>query len=514
MEDIKEVEQTAPKKEKKKREFPSAFTVLFIILVLAAIGTWLMPTGSYSKLLYNSDTGEFDITSPSGDVTSMPANQATLDELNIKAKLDLFLDGSIYKPIGIPGSFETVDKNPQGFADTVLALVNGVYETIDISLFIFVLGGMLAYLNKSGAFAAGMGALARKTKGAEFILIVLVTILISLGGTTFGMCEETVPIYAIVIPVFVMAGYDALVGIAAVYFGSCIGTMCSTVNPFSAVIASNAAGIDFADGIPFRAAALAVGTLICIIYVIRYGNIVKKDPSKSLILESKDYINEKFCSDAEVPELTIKYKIILTQFFLTFVVLVYGVIKLGWWFGEMTALFLVSAIIMGIILGFSEREMVNEFLAGAGDMIGVALICGVARSINVVLDAGLVSDALLNVMSGWVTGMSPYLFVIMMYFIYIILGFFINSSSGLAVLSIPIMAPLADSVGLPREVVITAYMFGQGTMGFITPTGLVLVVLEMVHVNYDKYIKLVTPLLGILAIFSIVFLCIQVAILG
>ena len=116
-------------------------------------------------------------------------------------------------------------------------------------------------------------------------------------------------------------------------------------------------------------------------------------------------------------------------------------------------------------------------------------------------------------MSGWVIGMSPYLFVIMMYFIYIILGFFINSSSGLAMLSIPIMAPLADSVGLPREVVITAYMFGQGTMGFITPTGLVLVVLELVHVNYDKYIKLVTPLLGILVVFSIVFLCIEVAIL-
>lgn len=502
-------------KQKKKRQFPSAYTVLIIILILAAIGTWLMPTGSYSKMVYNADTNKFDITAPSGDITSMPATQATLDKLDIKAKLDLFLDGSIYKPIGIPGSFETLDKNPQGFTDAVLALVNGVYETIDIGLFIFVLGGMLAYLNKSGAFAAGMGSLAKVTRGKEYILIVFITILIALGGTSFGMCEETVAIYAIVIPVFVLAGYDALVAIAAVYFGSSIGTMCSTVNPFSAVIASNAAGINFADGIPFRLAALAAGTLICIVYVIRYGNIVKKDPSRSLILESKDYIEEKYCkTDGEVPVLTTKFKIILTQFFFTFIIMVYGVTQLGWWFGEMTALFLVSAIIMGIILGFTEREMVNEFIAGAGDMIGVVLICGVARSINLVLDAGLVSDALLDVMSGWVTGMSPYIFVIMMYFIYIILGFFINSSSGLAMLSIPIMAPLADAVGLPREVVITAYMFGQGTMGFITPTGLVLVVLEMVHVNYDKYIKFVTPLLGILAVFSIAFLCIQVAISG
>lgn len=511
MEEKKVMEQGTPAKKKKKRQFPSAFTVLFIILILAAIGTNFMPTGSYSKLLYNEDSNMFDITSPDGSSISMEANQATLDELDIKAKLDLFLDGSIYKPIGVPGSYESIPPEPQGFFDCVLALTEGVYDTIDISLFIFVLGGMLAYLNNSGAFSAGMGALSRVTKGKEYILTVLITILISLGGTTFGMAEETVALYAVVIPIFVIAGYDALVGIAAVYFGSCIGTMCSTVNPFSVVIASNAAGINFMEGFGIRAAALVVGTFICIIYVIKYGAMVRKNPEKSLILESKPYIDEKYCSEAEVPELTLRFKIVLTQFFLTFVIMVYGVVKLGWWFGEMTGLFLVSAIIMGIVLRMSEREMVNQFLLGAGDMIGVALICGVARSINVILDNGLVSDALLNTMSGWVEGMSPYAFAIMMYFIYIILGFFINSSSGLAVLSIPIMAPLADAVGLPREVVITAYMFGQGTMGFITPTGLVLVVLEMVHVNYDKYIKFVMPLMGILVAFSIAFLCVEVA---
>ena len=513
MEEKMEMEQGTPKK-KKKRSFPTAFTVLFIILILAAVLTQFMPTGSYSKLLYNADTNMFDITAPDGSVTSMDANQATLDELDIKANLDLFLDGSIYKPIGVPGSYEPIESNPQNLLDCVMALTAGVYDTIDISLFIFILGGMLAYMNKSGCFTAGMGALSRATHGKEYILIVLITVLISLGGTTFGMCEETVPIYAVVIPIFVVAGYDALVGIAAVYFGSCIGTMCSTINPFSVVIASNAAGINFMQGFSLRIAALIVGTLICIIYVIVYGNRVRKDPSKSLILESKPYIDEKFCSQKEVPELTGRFKLVLCLFFLTFVIMVYGVVKLSWWFGEMTALFLVSAIIIGIILGFSESELVNEFLAGAGDMIGVALICGVARSINVILDNGLVSDAMLHTMSGWVEGMSPYAFIIMMYFIYIILGFFINSSSGLAVLSIPIMAPLADSVGLPREAVITAYMFGQGTMGFITPTGLVLVVLQMVHVNYDKYIKFIIPLMGILVVFSIVFLCAEVAMVG
>jgi len=267
MEVNNEMEQGTPAKQKKKRQFPSAFTVLFIILIIAAIGTNFMPTGSYSKLLYNESTNMFDITAPDGSVVSMDANQQSLDELDIKAKLDLFLDGSIYKPIGVPGSYEAIEPNPQGFTDCVLALVNGVYDTIDISLFIFVLGGMLAYLNKSGAFAAGMGALSRVTKGKEYILTILITILISLGGTTFGMCEETVALYAVVIPIFVIAGYDALVGIAAVYLGSCIGTMCSTVNPFSTVIASNAAGINFMEGFGIRISALVVGTIICILFV-------------------------------------------------------------------------------------------------------------------------------------------------------------------------------------------------------------------------------------------------------
>ena len=505
------MEQGTPK-QKKKRSFPSAFTVLFIILIIAAIATHFLPTGTYSKLLYNVDTNMFDITAPDGSMTEMPATQETLDALNIKADLGLFLDESIYKPIAVPGSFEAIEGTPQGAVDCVMAVVNGVYDSIDISLFIFVLGGMLAYMNKSGAFAAGMQSLTRATKGKEFVLIILITFLIALGGTTFGMCEETVAIYAVIIPVFVTAGYDALVGIAAVWFGSCIGTMCSTINPFSVVIASNAAGINFMNGFELRLVALIVGTAMCAAYVIIYGNKVRKDPSKSIILDSKEYIDAKYCQAGEAPEFTGRLKLALLVFFAAFGVMIYGVVSLGWWFGEMTALFFVAAIIIGLILGFSEKDLVNEFLTGAGEMIGVALVCGVARSINMVLDGGLVSDAMLDTMSGWVDGMNPYMFAIMMYFIYIILGFFINSSSGLAVLSIPIMAPLADSVGLPREVVITAYMFGQGTMGFVTPTGLILVVLQLVNVGYDKYLKFVAPLVGMVVAFALAFLCVQVAI--
>ncbi len=509
MDEKKSKELDAVTKGKKKRSFPSAYSVLFIILILAAAVTYFSETGAYSKMVYNVDADLFEVTAPDGSVSEMPATQESLDELNISADLELFLDESIYKPVAIPETYEEIESNPQGLTEIIMAPINGVYETIDIALFIFIIGGMIGLINYTGTFAAGLGSLSKVTKGKEYLLIILVTFLVALGGTTFGMCEETIAFYPVIIPIFVIAGYDALVGIAAVYIGSQIGCMASTVNPFSVVIASNAAGVNFMEGFGLRVVALIIGTIIVTLYILRYAKKVKANPSSSYILESKEYIEHKFCSTEDAPQLTGRGKIALLQFFGTFVVMIYGVTKLDWWFGEMGALFLVSAIIMGIVLGLSEREIVNGFINGASEMMGVALVVGVARAVNLILDAGLVSDALLHTMTGWVVGMSPSVFIILMFLIFIILGFFINSTSGLAVLSIPIMAPLADAVGMPREAVITAYLFGQGMMSFITPTGLILVVLELVHVNYDKYLKFMMPLFGILSVFAIIMLLIE-----
>jgi uncharacterized ion transporter superfamily protein YfcC len=175
----------------------------------------------------------------------------------------------------------------------------------------------------------------------------------------------------------------------------------------------------------------------------------------------------------------------------------------------MTALFLVVGVILGFISGMGEKEFVNKFIAGAGDLIGVALITGVARAINLIMDNGLISDSILYYSSNAVSGMNSSIFMIVMLLIFIILGFFIPSSSGLAVLSMPIMAPLADAVGLPRDVIVSAYQYGQGLIAFITPTGLVLATLAMVDVTYDKWLKFIMPLLGYIGVFSAVMLLLQ-----
>lgn len=495
---------------KKKFSFPSAFTVLFIVLFFAAILTHIVDAGSYAKLTYDIKSGTFTETFPDGTAIILEGTQETLDELGIANDIGKFEDGSIYKPIAIPDTYEKVDANPQGIVDVILAPIRGVYDSIGIILFVFIMGGVIGVINHSGAINAGIAALSKATKGHEYLLIVFVTFLIALGGTTFGLAEETIAFYPILLPVYLAAGYDAMVCIAAIYMGSSIGTMFSTTNPFSVVIGSNAAGINFTEGMNWRIIGLILGFTITVAYIIRYANKVKKNPASSLLYDLRDEINKHFNKEVEDVVLTKRRGIILILFVLSFVLMIYGVSKLGWWFEEMTALFLVSGVIIGIISGVGEKAFVNKFVEGAADLMGVALVIGIARSINIIMEEGLVSDTILYGLSNVVSDMSPNVFSILMMFVFMILGFFIASSSGLATLSIPIMAPLADAVGVPRDVIITAYIFGQGLMLFITPTGLILASLEMVNVTYNKWLRFILPLLGLIAVLGAVILLLEV----
>ncbi|MFR3499550.1 MAG: YfcC family protein, partial [Paraclostridium bifermentans] len=201
-------------------------------------------------------------------------------------------------------------------------------------------------------------------------------------------------------------------------------------------------------------------------------------------------------------------KLMLLIFGLSFIVMIYGVKELGWWFMEMTALFFAVTFIMVPLSKQKESEFVSNFVQGAADLLGVALIVALARGVTIIMDGGLISDTILYSLSTVVSSMGGIAFSGVMYLVYIVLGFFINSSSGLAVLSMPIMAPLADVVGVNRDIIVTAYMFGQGLIGIITPTGLILASLAMVNVTYDKWLKFVMPLVGIIMVLSIALLCI------
>ena len=495
---------------KKKFSFPSAYMVLFIVMIIAVILTYAIPAGEYSKLTYDEDADVFVITSPDGEVEEMEATQETLDQLGINAKLENFTGGNIYKPMAVSGTYVPQEQNGQGIFDFLLSIPNGVYDCVDIIFFIFMIGGCVGIVNHLGVFNAGISALASISKGREQVIIAVVCFLVALGGTTFGMCEETIAFYPILIPIFLKTGYDAMTGVAAIWCGSALGCMFSTVNPFSVVLASYAAGINFSEGLPFRLIGLLLGVVITLWYIFRYAKKVKADPRIGINYENQAWTEEHFGQQEEINRaMTGREKLILALFFLTFVIMVIGVVKLDWWFGEMAVLFLVSAIIIGIIGGMGERKIGEVFINGASDLVGVALVCGLARAVNMLLESGKVSDTLLFTMSHWVDGMNPILFVVTVMVIYIILGFFIASTSGLAILSIPIIAPLADTVGLPRELVVSAYLYGQGLINLVTPTNIILPVLQMTNISYDKYLKWVGPLFGLYAILGVVMLIVE-----
>jgi uncharacterized ion transporter superfamily protein YfcC len=303
--------------------------------------------------------------------------------------------------------------------------------------------------------------------------------------------------------------------------GCGIGTLASTINPFATGIASGFAGTSIDEGLPGRLITLVIGTALGIFVVMRYADRVKKDPSKSLVYAMRADNEEHFNAaalDASKP-LTGSQKIVLVLFFLAFGVMIYGVIPwsdlgigiptLFWWFPEMTASFLFFAILIGAIGKLGEKGFTDTFVDGARDLLGVALIIGIARGITVIMNNGLITDTVLNAAEQAVADLGGAAFVTIMYFLFLPLSFLIPSSSGLATVAMPIMAPLASFADVPSYLVVTAFQSANGLMNLFIPTSAVVMGgLAIARVPYGTWLKFVWPLLAMLAVMSIVVLTI------
>ena len=264
-----------------KFKFPSPLSILMFIIVIAAITTWIMPAGSYDKLEYNTEK-VFILHKPNKTYT-LSATQQTLDSLQIKLSIGKFENGDIRKPISVPGTYKKLAGSKQSVIAILKAPLRGIYETIDIILLILVIGGFIAVFYESGAMEKGVIFLSQKMKGNENWLIITLTFLFVLGGSSYGMAEEALAFYPILVPLFLVAGYDLLIPVAVIFLGTQIGTLSSITNPFSTIIASNAAGINWTEGLTGRIIMLFVSASITIIYIVRYANKIKKDPTLSLV---------------------------------------------------------------------------------------------------------------------------------------------------------------------------------------------------------------------------------------
>lgn len=516
-------EEITEEEKTKKRggfNFPSAFSILFVLTVIAAIATRFVPAGLYSKISYDSEGGMLNLTHPNGSVDVLPATQETLDNLGVSIDIQSFLSGSLSKPVSVPGTFEYVAQHAASFADIPVSMVEGTIEAVDIIVFILVLGGLIGAVRATGAFEAGLFALTKKTKGREFLLIVAVSLLMAMGGSFCGLEEEAVAFYPILAPIFISFGYDAITVIAAIFLAGSMGSAFSTINPFSVIIASNAAGIQFTEGMGWRIAGLVIGTIVLLFYIHWYSKKVKEHPEFSYSFEDRENFQKEWGVESqsdEVKNFTLQKKFTLVLFAFAFPLMVWGVMSQGWWFPTMAASFLTITIVIMVIAclgkkGMSEAEIVDAFTEGSSSMVGVALIIGLARGINKILNDGLISDTMLDGATRLVSGMHGPVFIVMLMLVFFLLGFVVPSSSGLAVLSMPIMAPLADTVGIPRFVAVSAFNWGQYAMLFIAPTGLIMATLQMLHVKFSHWLKYAIPIVGFQLVLGAVLLIIQVVV--
>jgi len=461
--------------ESKTFRMPTAYTILFLLIILVAISTWFIPAGAYD-----------------------------------------YLDG-----VPQAGTYHLTEPAPQGVGAVLKAAFAGFYDAVDVCVFILMVGGFLGVVMKTGAVDAGVGAVIRRLGGREKWLIPILMLFFGLGGSTFGMWEETMAFYPLLIPVFLAAGYDAVVGISVILLGAGAGVIASTVNPFATGIAAGFAGVSLGEGILLRLAQWIVFESAAIWFVMSYAARVKKNPSRSVVGVGAGKLR---ASMEEPVEFTPRRKLMMVVFAAVFLVMIYSVIPfdelgtplpaLGWWFPELSALFLVGGIVIGLIDRMGEAELVDTFVAGCADMLGVALIIGISRGITVLMNDGGITDTILHWGEEALSGAGPIAFVLLVYLIYLPLSVLIPSSSGLATLSVPVMAPLGKFAGVGGDLIVTAFQSASGLVNIITPTAAVVMgALALGHVPYDRWLKYVWKLIVYFLLLTILFLVVG-AVLG
>ena len=496
---------------KKKFALPTAITLVMIVIVLAAASTWVLPAGQYSKLTAEGSK-HFLVSSKTG-VVSLPFSQQTLDSLSIRISLDKFAKGEISRPISVPNTYQREETRPQGFVSILQAPVKGIINSIDIVLFILIMGGFIQVFNATGAMLNGVKYLAFRMKGREQLLIVMLTFVFSFCGGSYGMDVDSIVFYPVLVPLFVAAGYDLMVPLAIVFGGSAIGYISSFSNPFSTIIASNTLGINWMEGFYTRILFFIVSTSLFAWYLLRYASRVKKNPSVSLVvlMEAPSTAPQVPIADQyDVQSLSGKMILQLCIFLLTFTAMITGIVFYGWWCIEMSALFLGAAILVALVDRMSEKSFVGLFIKGMESLLSVAVIVGLARGVTIILNDGLVSDSILYYTSGLVGGFSPVLFIILVMLFYFFFTIPVSSSSGMAVLTMPIIGSLAILLNIPGKEVVNSYLYGIGIMYLISPTANVFPALMMVNVTYKAWIRFIMPVVIGLLLLATLFLVVGV----
>ncbi len=538
----------------KKRRLPSSFTILMLLTIIMAVMTWIIPAGRYDTTIVDTAAGEKEVAvkgtyksanerieEAEAELERVKEEQGIVDEESDEAaENEEFLAAQ-----DALAEAEAI-KNPQGIWEILLAPVKGIKEVVDIIATVLFVGGLLALEAKIGAIQAGFKVLMRKMKGKEKWLIAALIALFAICGSAYGSQEETVVYYTFMVPLMIAAGYNAMTALMTVIVGTTVGIAASTVNPFSSIIASELGGTTVGQGMLLRAIMLIAGIVVGSFFVMRYAEKVKAGKY------AEDSVNDhklKFAQEKNTSsEFDAKRKATLIIMAMALIVItifafipwdseaiginffvntkdwlynvpilgriIGDVTPFGWWyFDELTVLYLVAALAIGIMYKIGDQEFVDTFIDGAKDVLGVCLIIGVARGITVVMNDGNITHTILHALetalANLPTGLVKGLFGGVLYILYLPMAFLIPSTSGLASVSMPIFGPLADLLGVGAPIAVAAFVAGSGIIQMLAPTVASLMGGAVAcGISFNKYLKRVGGLAIALSITYIVIITI------
>ncbi len=389
-------------------------------------------------------------------------------------------------------NYQPVPSSPQGIKAIVSAPVRGMVNAAEIIVFVLIVGGAFGVFRKTEALDSAIKTITRlnyKHPKLEYVILPLLITLFSLGGAIFGMSEEVIPFILIFIPLSYSLGFDEYVGVAIPYVGAHTGFAAAFLNPFTVGIAQKFSGLPLFSGVGYRIFVWIIFTVIAILFIMLYARRKKREKNReNTIPENRTDSLSDFRLDS-------RHKLVLGLFALAIAILIFGVLRYGWYIEEIAAFFLVTGIIIGIAGKLKTDEITGSFVSGARDLVGTALIIGLARGVLLVAKDGQIIDTILFYLSGSIRHLHPVVSAQAMFIIQTVINFFVPSGTGQAALTMPIMAPLSDLLGVSRQTAVLAFQFGDGFSNMIIPTSPVLMgVLALAKISYGKWFKWIIKL--------------------
>lgn len=466
----------------KQFKVPHVYAIIFALMVIFAVLTWIVPSGSYQRQEVNGREVTVAGTYEQSEKTYI--DEETGDEVDLR----------------------------QGVFDVLQAPTRGIQEAIEVVAFILIVGGSFQVITKTGAITSGMGRVVRRFKNKDILIIPIAMVLFALGGTSFGMAEETLPFFAIFMPIMMAMGFDSMTAFMVVFVGARTGYIASTIYPFNVLIAQGILGIQGNPQLWLRMIAWVVLTAVAITWVVLYARRVKKNPESSITFEDDIAKKVEFAADESAldAEFTGRQKGVLAVFIAGMCLIIWGLVTQGWYMNEISAVFLAMGLLAGVIAGFSQDVIAQEFVAGIADFAFSAIVVGLARGILVIASDGMIIDTILNALATGLGGIPAVLFTTLLYAVENLLAILVPSSSGLAALTAPIFGPLTELMGLNPEAAVWALSMGSATMSLICPTSAILVAgLGVCKIKLGQWWKTVWKFFLVVSLINIVFVAIS-----